>query len=149
MARPTKYTIKLANEICERLANGESLVSICLDKHVPSRMTVMRWLNANSHEGFVTEYARAREMQGDYMDDLILKTANECVNDTAQADRVKIGAYQWRAAKLRPNVYGDHIRQEISGPNGKPIELEVKPSSKLTGFLDVIAKRSGEAGEPS
>jgi len=82
--RPSSYTEEIALEICERLAGGESLVAICLDKHIPSRMSVLRWLNSNDHPGFVSEYARAREFQGDYMDDLILSTANACTAETAK-----------------------------------------------------------------
>jgi hypothetical protein len=86
------------------------------------------------NEGFATNIARAREMQADYMDDLILETANGCTGETAAADRVRIAAYQWRAAKLRPKVYGDKVQTELSGPDGGPIQVTgisvtlVKPS---------------------
>ncbi len=109
MGRPSKYSDALTNDICEQLANGKSMVQICKPKHMPNRMTVMRWLNDERHSTFAAEYARAREMQGDYMDDLILSTANACTTETATADRVKIGAYQWRASKLRPKIYGDKL----------------------------------------
>jgi hypothetical protein len=51
---------------------------------------------------------RAREWQADYMDDLILDTANACTPESSSADKVKISAYQWRAAKLKPKFYGDY-----------------------------------------
>jgi hypothetical protein len=41
-------------------------------------------------------------LQADLMDDLILETANACTPATAQADKVKIAAFQWRASKLMP-----------------------------------------------
>ena len=46
------------------------------------------------------------------MDDLILDTANDCTAETAQADKVKISAYQWRASKLKPKVYGDRRQDD-------------------------------------
>jgi len=52
--------------------------------------------------------ARVCESQADYMDDLILDTANACTPESSPADRVKIGAYQWRASRLKPKVYGGH-----------------------------------------
>jgi len=109
VGRPSKYTKALARKICDRIANGESLVMICESKAMPSRTTVMTWLRENVDDYFRTEYARARQNQGDYMDHLILKTAYECTAETAQADRIKIGAYQWRASKLEPKKYGDKI----------------------------------------
>lgn len=46
MGRPTLFTDELALEICERIANGRSLRSVCLDKDMPHMATVMRWLDA-------------------------------------------------------------------------------------------------------
>jgi hypothetical protein len=43
------------------------------------------------------------------MDHLIQATADQCTPETANADRVKISAYQWRAAKLMPKVYGERL----------------------------------------
>ena len=105
--RPTDYTPELADHICDRIADGESLRKICADQDLPDRRTVLRWLG--KHDDFATKYARAREAQGDHMDDLILEVAAACKPETAQADRVKIGAYQWRASKLRPKVYGEKV----------------------------------------
>lgn len=107
MARPSKFTAKVAEEICERIADGESLRSICGRTAMPSRMTVLRWLEEN--ELFRGRYARAREFQADYMDDRILEEAAATTNDNAQAQRVKIDAYKWRASKLKPKRYGDKI----------------------------------------
>ena len=42
--RPSKYTIKIADEICERLSSGESLNAISKDDHMPHRVNIMRWL---------------------------------------------------------------------------------------------------------
>ena len=124
MGRKTKYTEVLVSEICDRIAGGESLVQICADPEMPSRITVMRWLSSGDYDDFVTQYARAREMQGDYMDDMILQTANACTSDTALADRIKIGAYQWRASKLSPKKYGDKL--DLTSGN--------KPLAPFTGF---------------
>lgn len=49
------------------------------------------------------------------MDDRILEVADATNEDNAQSARVKIGAYQWRAAKLKPKVYGDRTQLDISG----------------------------------
>lgn len=119
MGRPGKFTVAIATAILDRIASGESLRRICIDDGMPSKQTVMRWLWGESEDanefGFVTKYAQARETQADHMDDLILETAENCTPESAQADRVKIAAFQWRAAKLKPKVYGDKIQTEMSG----------------------------------
>ena len=108
--------------ILNRLIEGESLRRICADPDMPDRRTVMRWQDEDAE--FDTKCARAREWQGDYMDDLILETANACTSETAQADRVKISAYQWRASKLAPKKYGEKVTQEMVGAGGGPIAVQ-------------------------
>ena len=63
--RPSIFTQELADTICERLANGESLKAICEDDDMPDRWTVWKW-DRDNHEGFSHKYARAREHQGDH-----------------------------------------------------------------------------------
>lgn len=111
--RPSVYSDRLVDDICLRIANGESLRSICQAETYPDRATVLRWLWEKPD--FATKYAHAREAQADFMDDKILETADRCTSETAAADRVKIAAYQWRASKLKPKVYGDKVGLEASG----------------------------------
>lgn len=113
VGRPSLYSENLVDTICRRIANGESLRSICSEETFPDRNTVIRWLWEKPD--FATKYAHAREAQADFMDDKILETADSCTPETAAADRVKIAAYQWRASKLKPKVYGDKVGVESSG----------------------------------
>ena len=131
--RPSLYSPKLVEDICDRIADGESLRTICDDETMPDRRTVLRWLD--THPDFAAKYARAREAQGDAMDEKILAVADACTNETAAADRVKILAYQWRAAKLAPKKYGEKVISELSGPNGGPIE------TKDVSARDVLARK--------
>lgn len=119
------YSQEVADHICERVADGMSLRLLCNGtlvelngelKNLPNRSTVARWLI--ERPDFATKYARAREMQADYMDDLILHVAAECTPQTAAADRVKIDAYKWRASKLASKVYGDKIETTHAGEIG-------------------------------
>lgn len=111
--RPTIFSDALADTIVEKITDGLSLRTICDDAAMPNRSTVVRWLADD--ESFATKYARAREMQADFMDALVLDTADKCTSETAAADRVKIAAYQWRAAKLRPKAYGDRLDLTTGG----------------------------------
>jgi hypothetical protein len=105
LGRPSLYTEELAEKICDLIMDGNSMRRICLMPGMPNRVTVVRWMQKDPT--FESKCARAREWQADYMDDLVLDTANECTSETAQADKVKISAYQWRASKLKPKVYGN------------------------------------------
>lgn len=119
--RPTDYSTGLANEICARIAEGESLRSICRCEGMPDPVTVRRWLAA--HEEFRIQYARAREEQADSLAEEMLDAARkEAIDQVGVADkRVLIDTLKWRAGKLKPKVYGDKVVNEHTGADGKPI----------------------------
>jgi hypothetical protein len=116
MGRPSIYSEKLANAICDELTEGRSLRQICASEGFPNRQSVLNWLAAN--EGFSAKYARAREQQADLMDDKIIEAAEACDEDNYQSTKVKIGAYQWRASKLAPKKYGDKVENIHNGSVG-------------------------------
>ena len=132
MPRPSKFTQEIAGLICERLANGESLRSICGEDVMPSQSMVFRWLA--SDEAFREMYARAREAQADTLFDEILDIADDARNDwmekrSAEGEQVgwqengeairrsqlRIDARKWMAGKLRPKKYGDKLDVEHGG----------------------------------
>ena len=83
--RPSKYTVKLTEKICTRLALGESMRKICDDADMPSRRTVLRWLG--DHEEFRTLYAEARELQADHFFDEMMEIADDATNDFMVRER--------------------------------------------------------------
>ena len=128
--RPSKLTPAVCEEICARLADGESLRSICLSDHLPEARTVHRWLVTD--DAFRQQYARAREIQADTLFDECLDIADDSTGDRkvvgrdgeerevmdsefAQRSRIRIDTRKWMAGKLRPKVYGDKIDVEHSG----------------------------------
>lgn len=113
VGRPSLYTPEMAKLICDRLASGESLRTICGDEDMPHRTTIDRWQDQDPD--FASKCARAREAQADVMFDKIMDVADNCTPETAQADRVKIAALQWGAEKLKPKVYGAHTQVDVSG----------------------------------
>lgn len=137
MARPSIYTPELADLICEQIADGNSLRSVCADEAMPSKTTVFRWLAANP--AFRDHYARAREAQADSLADDILDIADDSAHDTyidengnertntevVARSRLRVDARKWIAAKLKPKVYGDKVSAELSGPNGGDIPVSV------------------------
>jgi hypothetical protein len=68
--RLTEYTREIAEEICDRLVEGESLRCICADPRMPDVATVASWI-ANNAE-FRESYALAREFQAyDILDEVL------------------------------------------------------------------------------
>jgi hypothetical protein len=87
---------------------------------MPIRVTIFRWLE--KYPDFESNFLRARRLQADYMDDLVQDTADNSTPLTANSDRVKIMAYQWRAERLNCRKFGPPpSRQQISGPDGGPV----------------------------
>lgn len=118
--RPTKYSLGIALVICERLADGESLVSICKDPGMPKKTAVYEWLA--SKKDFAEMYARAREDQADSLADQIIALADEMpmeITDDKGTTRFdsayvtwqknRVDARKWVAAKLKPRKYSDRI----------------------------------------
>lgn len=120
MGRPTDLTSELADAICERLADGESLRSICCDEKLPNKATVFRWLAKNGD--FRDQYARAREAQADSLVDEIIDIADDAGLSEAfevQQARLRVDSRKWLAGKLRPKVYGDKL--ELAGDPDRPL----------------------------
>lgn len=126
--RPSKYTRKLAAEICQRIARGEGLRAICTDAHMPAIENVFDWVH-DDREGFRHQYVRARETQAELFADDINRISDE-LPETIQTIRPdgtvenkrdpafvawqknRIDARKWTASKLRPKVYGDRLAVE-------------------------------------
>lgn len=103
---------EIADTICERIGDGESLRAICRDDEMPSKAEVFRWLAQN--EQFRDQYARARETQADTYFDEIIAIADDQDQDP-NSRRIRVDARKWAAGKLRPKVYGEKLDLNHSG----------------------------------
>ena len=120
LGRPSDYTTAIADEICTRLANGESLRAICSsdrDDFVPHIGTVLRWVSENAD--FREQYVRAREIQAETLADDIISIADgpKEADDSIKTarDRLRVDSRKWVASKLLPKKYGDKVQTEHSG----------------------------------
>jgi hypothetical protein len=137
MGAPSKFTGKLANEICRRLATGESLRAICRSEGMPNRDTVNEWV-ANDIKGFSVQYARARDKGLDMMADETLAIADDGENDWMasndpdnpgykfngehyQRSRLRVDTRKWYLSKLAPKRYGEKLTAEFTGKDGEPL----------------------------
>lgn len=97
------YSRRLADEICARLSNGQSLRAICTDPAMPHRATVLRWLHANPE--FRSLYALAREAAADALAEEIVSIADRATGrDDVPAIKLRMEARMWVATRLRPTA---------------------------------------------
>jgi hypothetical protein len=140
MGRESEFTQAIADTICEKIANGESLRSIVKSDDMPAQSTVFKWLSENKY--FSEQYARAREAQADKMADEILSIADDGLNDTyldedgnkrtdhdvIARSRLRVDARKWLASKMAPKKYGDKVEQTVQGPDGGPVQTSIQIS---------------------
>ena len=109
-----EVTQKVFDEICRRLAEAEdSLREICRDPEMPSMSRVMARIKDSPE--WQDQYARARELQADANADEIVTVARSSSKDTFERDRLLVDALKWRASKMRPKVYGNQQKIELTG----------------------------------
>jgi hypothetical protein len=140
MGRPSSYSDEIAEAICERLASGESLRSICRDNDMPGRQTVLDWLEADA--GFRARYARAREHQADYLDEKMQEVADEATAANVHVARLRVATMQWRASKLAPKRYGDKLDLNHSGTVQSLTDEQL--DAKLSLLMAKYAQSDGE-----
>jgi hypothetical protein len=85
MSKPTQYEETLASELLERMAEGETLKSICADEHMPRQKIVRAWINGEYGAPLTLAplYARARHHQADGFAADIISLA-DAVDDNAE-----------------------------------------------------------------
>ena len=133
--RPTLYSKKLAERICEQIARGQGLKSICEAEAMPAAWTVYRWLRMEDRREFRDMYARAREDQQEHWADEIVEIADDATNDWMEREgkivvnseyinrsRLRVDTRKWLMAKLAPRKYGDFKTLEHLGQ----VEVHVK-----------------------
>jgi len=129
------YSDELAERICQRIADGETLSRICADEGMPDSSTVRRW-EREDRGGFRAIYARAREEQAEtFFDDVLdvadgaAEAADALAQDAAdrvdekyaadvyrrvyseeiQARRLRIDSRKWMLARMNRAKYGDRV----------------------------------------
>lgn len=151
VGRPSTYSKELADHICEQLACGLSMRTVCAADDMPAMSSVFKWLR--EHKEFSEQYAHAKHEAADAMAEEILSIADEAPNlilgidrsDGArvQAERMKIDTRKWIMAKMKPKVYGDKL--DVTS-DGKRIETapvvisDIKPRGQDASTKPAKAK---------
>lgn len=143
IGRPSTYTVEIADEICERIAVGESVRQICLLDHMPDDATFYRWLL--KYDELRDKYARAKEAQADRFNEELIEIADDSRNDWIEREnnrtgqiyialneealgraKLRVETRKWLMGKHKPKKYGDKIQTELSGPDGGPVQHTVQ-----------------------
>jgi hypothetical protein len=153
MARPSSFTQEIADEICSRMANGESLRRICQSEHMPPKTTVMQWLLKDAHAAFRDQYQFAREMLHDYWAEDILEIADDTANDThttvyedgaertspntewISRSKLRVDSRKWLLSKLAAKKYGDRL------------EVDQKTTHSVDDSVGALLDRVGKRGK--
>ena len=122
VGRPTKYTPKLGQQICQAIATtAQGLKRICEDKGFPTSKTVYSWIR--QFPEFREMYRQARVDQATVLADDILELADNerlgqmviqkedgsryvRVGDMTGRTKIQISARQWLLARLDPKKWG-------------------------------------------
>lgn len=120
----TQFSEEVFDAICERIADGESLRTICDSDDMPNKASVFRWLSGD--QKLSDQYTRAREAQADSFFEDCLDIADDASRDFVedgeggkrlnsehvQRSRLRIDTRKWMAGKMRPKKYGDKLEVE-------------------------------------
>jgi Bacteriophage Sf6, terminase small subunit-like len=124
--RPTKYSPEIAKLICDGIVENKPLLKICevIGIHVT---TLRAWRDV--HSEFSAMYARAREIQTELWEDMLLQSAWDNSNDDiftedgkrfenkewTSRSKLKMEALKWLMSKRLPKKYGDRLNLDHDG----------------------------------
>ncbi len=132
--RPTDYNQEIADLICKRITEGESLLRICKDDDMPSRSTVHRWLLDDDKQAFRDKYEFAINVKAEKMFDELTDIADDGKNDFMerevggdgktvkvvntehiQRSRLRVDTRKWYLSKVLPKKFGDKLDHTSGG----------------------------------
>lgn len=142
--RPTIYSEELAQVICESLMVGMSLRKICELDGMPAISTVMQWL-ASGKDGFMEQYAHARQVQAEYLLDELIDIADDSADDYEivngeerlnqehiQRAKLRIDTRKWNIEKLAPKRYGNKQQVDNVSSDGSMSPQAAPDYSRLS-----------------
>lgn len=150
----SKYSKKLADEICERMARGESVNQICKDNHMPSDATVYCW--AKNYKDFGEAFKEAKDNRAHVLVDQILEIADNSINDymeniqgitvisheNIQRSKLRVDARKWVASKMLPRVYGDKTTL-VGSDEDAPIQIEgISTRDRAKALASLLKKQA-------
>jgi transposase-like protein len=137
MGQGSSYSAAVADEIFERMCEGESVMGICRDPAMPGFSTVYRWRRA--FPDFAEAMRVAREVQAEFYCDRGMEIADAVTPETAHATRVRLAQLRWTAGVMAPARFGRMKPLDVEQPPEPPqayyvrhFRVEVRPEDGAT-----------------
>lgn len=131
-----EYSQEIADAICDRIGQGNSLRAICAVEGMPTKSLFLKWVANN--EQLCDQYTRAREAQAEGFADELIEIADDDSGDVSgelqmpnavavQRSKLKYEARKWVVSKLLAKKYGDSLKH--TGADGEgPVQFVVTRS---------------------
>jgi hypothetical protein len=164
--RPKIYTPELGRAVCNRIAtSSRSMGRMCREEGMPALHTIFEWFDTQPE--FLQSYARAREMQADYLAEECLDIADEqhigektttsmkeglkiTREDMLGHRNLRIDTRKWFAAKMRPRKYG-LTKVEVAGdpdhPLGAGFDADSLDDAALAKIVAKVAAANAKKAE--
>lgn len=157
------FTPELFTAICDCISRGESLSAVCRRPEMPHKSTVLRWLHDKPE--LRDRYVQARDDLMEYWASDIIEIADDGTMDTmpglnkygdevmvpnhanVQRDRLRIDSRKWMLARLKPQVYGDHVQVEHSGEVAHRVDITALSAREKMRRLALFMLEDKAAGE--
>jgi len=106
------YNQEIADKICEELAAGKSLRSICRKPNMPDIHTVIRWA-LNESLPLYTQYTQAKNIAAELLfEDILAIATYGNITDVMRA-RLRVDTIKWYLSKVLPKKYGDQATLNV------------------------------------
>lgn len=130
---------ELRTLICGMVAAGDTLTTI--GKAIGMAASSVFVLVCRTQEGR-EQYAKARDAASDLLESEIIEAARTTTGKTCQADRIKIDALKWVAARRSPRKYGDRVVVDNTSSDGsmtpKSISATLDPRDAARAYAEMI-----------
>lgn len=144
--RPSKYTKEIAEEIVQRLSEGEPLRQICRSDNMPEWRTIYDWMARDSE--LSAAIARARELGQDAIAEDILRELQDeperiLSEGGGRIDSGYVQLLRTRAdiklkllAKWNPKRYGDRVA--LAGDAEAPVVVQTQTAEEVREMLKLV-----------
>jgi hypothetical protein len=114
-----RYSHALGEQICERIAKGESWLSMAGTSGMPAHRTLYYWKEKYPEFGRAVE--AAQQICAEARFEMAFEVAKACTPETVNADKTKIALFMSHAAILDPDRFATPKRAAAAPAGEEPI----------------------------
>lgn len=135
-SRPRDFDPALAEQICDRVSNGESLSVICRDRDLPLPATFLRWVKQDSI--LAAQFQEAQQFRLDVLAEEMLVVSDEV--EDARKSRVQVDARKFLTERLAPEKYGQRSHLAMSADSA-PAKGQLDYGQDVRRKLQAMSER--------